>query len=99
MPTARASSNMTNAPANGNPRLNRPRRSRRLTRRVASDLDLWASRHFESFSNLSPVQAVVRHVKPGFGLGLKFSTMGAEDRPVPCSLADDSHFVSTARAL
>jgi hypothetical protein len=83
MPTARASSNMTNAPANGNPRLNRPRRSR----------------HFESFSNLSPVQAVVRHVKPGFGLGLKFSTMGAEDRPVPSSLADDSHFVSTARAL
>ena len=90
---------MTNAPANRNPRLNRPRPSRRLTWRVASDLDLWASRHFESLSNLSPVQAVVRRVKPGFELALKFTTIGAEDRPVPSSLADDSHFVSTAKAL
>jgi PilZ domain len=116
MPTARVSSDMSNALADRNPRLKSQQPSRRLASRIASPLDLWFYWHSERYGYVSRVhdlrvqgllvetpqaipvgetvklnflvekgqiraQAVVRHVKPGFGLGLKFTAIGVEDRP------------------
>jgi hypothetical protein len=55
MPPARISSDITNVPADRNPRQKRQKPSGRLARRTASPLDLWVYWHSESYGNLSRV--------------------------------------------